>query len=99
MKGMVPEKFRFFALFHRDHVWLRDGKRGVDVDFFKQKPLSAMVSLGQVLLPQTLSNETLFIHSTLCKQRSEIWTSLDFEWSKRGIIIVKSCDLADHLNT
>jgi hypothetical protein len=48
VKGMIPEKFRFFSLFHRDHVWLKDGKRGVDVEFFKGKPLSAMVSMGQV---------------------------------------------------
>ena len=30
-------------------MWLRDGKRGVEVDFFKDKPLSAMVSKGQAV--------------------------------------------------
>jgi hypothetical protein len=48
VKGTIPEKFRFFALFHRDHVWLKDGKRGMNVEFFKGKPLSEMVRMGQV---------------------------------------------------
>jgi hypothetical protein len=47
IKGTSPQIFRFFALFHREDMWLRDGKRGVDVDFFKHKPLSAMCKAGQ----------------------------------------------------
>ena len=38
---------KFYCFFHRKNVWLRDGKRGVDVEFFREKPLEAMVSKGQ----------------------------------------------------
>ena len=38
---------KFYCFFHRSNVWLRDGKRGVEVDFFRDKPLSAMVTNGQ----------------------------------------------------
>jgi hypothetical protein len=48
VKGSDPQPFRFFSLFNRDTVWLKDGKRGVDVEFFRDKPLSAMVQIGQV---------------------------------------------------
>ena len=37
---------KFYCFFHRSNVWLRDGKRGVEVDFFRDKPLSAMVTNG-----------------------------------------------------
>lgn len=47
VKGRDPINFRFFALFHKDDVWLRDGKRGVHVDFFKHKPLKEMCKVGQ----------------------------------------------------
>lgn len=47
IKGTRPKPFRFFALFHRDDVWLRDGKKGITVDFFKNKPLSQMCKVGQ----------------------------------------------------
>lgn len=47
IKGTRPKPFRFFALFHKDDVWLRDGKKGITVDFFKHKPLIEMCKPGQ----------------------------------------------------
>ena len=47
IKGTRPKPFRFFALFHKDDVWLRDGKRGTSVDFFRHKPLREMCKPGQ----------------------------------------------------
>ena len=47
IKGTRPKTFRFFCLFHRDDVWLRDGKRGISVDYFKNKPLKEMCRVGQ----------------------------------------------------
>lgn len=45
--GLPNNKYRFFALFHKEQVWLKDGQRGCEVDFFKNQPLSAMVQVGQ----------------------------------------------------
>ena len=47
IKGIRPKPFRFFALFHKDDVWLRDGKKATSVDFFRNKPLSEMCRVGQ----------------------------------------------------
>ena len=40
----LPRSVRFFALFHKEDVYLKDGKRAVEHDFFMDKPLSEMVS-------------------------------------------------------
>ena len=46
VKGERP-RCRFLALFHKNDVWLRDGKQGCKVDFFKQRPLQEMCKVGQ----------------------------------------------------
>ena len=47
IKGTRPKPFRFFCLFHKDDIWLRDGKRGISVDFFRSKPVREMAKTGQ----------------------------------------------------
>ena len=47
IRGERPSRYRFFALFHKSDVWLRDGKHGLSVDFFKHKPLQEMCKVGQ----------------------------------------------------
>ena len=47
IRGERPSRYRFFALFHKSDVWLRDGKYGLGVDFFKHKPLREMCKVGQ----------------------------------------------------
>jgi hypothetical protein len=44
LKYRSPFPARFFALFHRDDVYLKDGKRAIEHEFFRDKPLSVMVS-------------------------------------------------------
>ena len=46
VQGERP-RCRFLALFHKNDVWLRDGKQGCKVDFFKQRPLKEMCKVGQ----------------------------------------------------
>jgi hypothetical protein len=45
IKFAPPEEERLFVLFHREDVYLPDGIRAVSHPFFKDKPLSVIVSL------------------------------------------------------
>ena len=42
-----PEEERMYCLFHRDDIYLPDGKRALDHPFFKNKPLDVIASVGQ----------------------------------------------------
>ena len=63
IKGEQP-KCRFLALFHKSDVWLRDGKHGCNVDFFRNKPLQEMCKAGQPV--------NLIARSILVNKGSEI---------------------------
>ena len=65
IKGERP-RCRFLALFHKTDVWLRDGKQGCKVDFFKQKPLQDMCKVGQPV--------NLIARSILVNKGSDITT-------------------------
>lgn len=41
----MGQHLRYFAIFHRDDVYLPDGKRAKDHDYFRNKPLRNMASL------------------------------------------------------
>ena len=51
--GMIQVKIlneeRFFSIFHREDIYLKDGKRAVDHIFFRDKPLKDIVSFVQIL--------------------------------------------------